>query len=361
MKIAFLIRKNVYTLRGGDTVQLDKTINYLSNHGVECYVNPIRTIDDKFDIVHIFNVQDPWLTSEQIHEWRNENIPIVLSPIYWDTSYLNESLGRDLVRALIRQPRTPLALTPLNLISRFKTAKDRWLLTRWCLESVDLLLPNSIAELEGLVNAFKAIHIRKKSIIVFNGVDDSWFLNDFEKLTTHENRTGVICVGRIDPSKGQYELIKSFLQTDLPRLTIVGYPYNSKYYRECVSLGGADRVRFIEEVEHSEIIELYDQHRVHCLLSVRESPGLVSLEAFARGCSLVVTENCPLNEYFTDIALVANRNSIDSIAKALSRQHSINFAKNFKFEYKHFSENFLWSSISKKTYNAYQKLLTHWQ
>ena len=66
---------------------------------------------------------------------------------------------------------------------------------------------------------------------------------------------------------------------------------------------------FIDEISPEEVKTYYRQAAVHVLPSFRESPGLVSLEAFYNGCEIVVSDSrfVPINYYrFNEIAHICN-------------------------------------------------------
>jgi glycosyltransferase involved in cell wall biosynthesis len=362
MRVAFFTRRDAFVLRGGDTVQLEKTASHLAQLGVEVEVNPRLENGRTYSLAHIFNVQDPHQTAAHLQYCRRAGLPVVISPIYWDTSYQKTGVYREIARSIVRHESLPVVLRGFERIPTFRAAAIKWRLARWCLNEVDQVLPNSIAELEGIIHTFKLTRLRAKSTIVYNGVDSEWFVEHVSKLVPECERRGVVCVGRIEPAKGQLELIAGFLKTDIPNLTFVGYVHDTEYYRRCVSLASAtDRVRFIPPLDHDELVNVYDAHRVHCLLSARESPGLVSIEAFARGCSLVVSEHCPFNEYFADIAVIAARDSVDSVANALQRQYVSPVFPTYEHQYQYSKERFVWSNIAAQTLKSYHELLTRWR
>src|SRR5690349_1458825 len=66
-----------------------------------------------------------------------------------------------------------------------------------------------------------------------------------------------------------------------------------------------------------ELPALYRRARVHALPSLRESPGLATLEAALEGCRCVVGIHAPVEEYFGDEAFVCDPEDEASIGRAL--------------------------------------------
>ncbi|HDR8447420.1 TPA: hypothetical protein QC331_005748, partial [Bacillus cereus] len=57
MKVLYMSRSDLFTKRGGDTVQIENTARELrgKNVEVEFYSGPMDLKSKKYDIVHIFN------------------------------------------------------------------------------------------------------------------------------------------------------------------------------------------------------------------------------------------------------------------------------------------------------------------
>lgn len=257
---------------------------------------------------------------------------------------------RGIAREVVRQTGSGL-VAGLAGVSR---QRKHWLAARWCLSEVDMCLPNSIAELESLVHVYRCESLRGKSRVIYNGVAPEWY--GVEDFGESQDKCGVLCVGRIEAAKGQLQLITAFKQSSLPSLTLVGSFHDQKYVDECRRLAGADkRIKLIPHVKQAELKGLYDKSKVHVLLSERESPGLVSLEAFARQCNLVVTDHGPVNEYFCENTSIVDREDIGAIVIALEKQHESTFQSSDW--YKHASTTFNWQSIAKETLKCYQSVV----
>ncbi|HEX13093.1 MAG TPA: hypothetical protein ENO40_01235, partial [Desulfurella acetivorans] len=96
LKILFINRKDYLENLGGDTIQMLAIINNLKDEiesSIQTDPNIIEKIIDKFDIVHIFNIQRLSETAFFVKLAKKHNKKIVISPIYADFSEL-EKRGR---------------------------------------------------------------------------------------------------------------------------------------------------------------------------------------------------------------------------------------------------------------------------
>ena len=90
------------------------------------------------------------------------------------------------------------------------------------------------------------------------------------------------------------------------------------------------------------------------MLSFRESPGLVSLEALSQGCPVVVSDErfAPIYTYFAnnDGVEVTNPLNLSSIRSAILKSYD-------KSDVKFDVERFSWVNVANQTYEAYKSLI----
>ncbi|HTB99048.1 MAG TPA: hypothetical protein VK705_00050, partial [Ferruginibacter sp.] len=81
MKVAFVTRLNLYTIAGGDTVQIEQTARQLTRMGIE--VDILRSIDlipyEKYDLLHFFGIPRP---ADIVHHSELAKMPFVVSTIF---------------------------------------------------------------------------------------------------------------------------------------------------------------------------------------------------------------------------------------------------------------------------------------
>ena len=88
------------------------------------------------------------------------------------------------------------------------------------------------------------------------------------------------------------------------------------------------------------------------LLSLRESPGLVSLEALSQQCPIVVSDErfCPVNTYFHEQVEIVNPFNKEEIASAVLRS--------IKKEHRPVDLSlFSWNHVAEQTFAAYREIL----
>ena len=123
---------------------------------------------------------------------------------------------------------------------------------------------------------------------------------------------------RIEYVKNQINLVYSlFSHNEIP-IVFVGHPVEKGYFdklKEISSIRG--NVYFIDNIPQNEINLFYKYADIHVLLSLRESPGLVSLETALEKCPIVVTTKqfSPVDTYFANCPYVVNPLDISSVEK----------------------------------------------
>jgi glycosyltransferase involved in cell wall biosynthesis len=370
MKVAFCIRGNYLSQYGGDTTQLIKTKEYLERlHGVEgeILVDP-QKLDGSFDIAHIFNLSTRKCSEAFVLKAKEENIKIVFSTVYWDYAYV--SIFRFM--QFINYNLTPFTAKICLFISRISAAifqypQDISFLFRRHIKKMiklaDILLPNSLEEAEKMIYFIgkNRYEVMNKVRIIPNAAD----FKDTEKETnifnTYQIPQGYILqVGRISFLKGQLQTIKALEQYPNVPIVFIGNDFND-HYAKVVRKRARKRgnVFFISEIPHDEVQLFYKHALLHILPSLRESPGLVSLEALANGCKIVVANHkfTPYKTYFDGIASVCNPLSMRDIKNSILQE--MKTERNAYQNSDTIKSRFSWENAAKETYKAYCSVLGH--
>lgn len=282
---------------GGDTLQWLRTSEELAALGVEVQRSDEARPDlAGYDLVHLFNLQSDEAALPVAEAARAAGLPIALSTIWWDLSegrYL-----RRLRRKLSLRAREALIGRERSL-ARFRArdgatpqARARRTRARRLLELADVLLPNSAAEVELLAAHFELPALRAKAAVVPNAVDPP-------AARAPVAREGVLCVGKLHPLKNQLGLIEALSGLECS-LTLIGDDQRHPDYVAACRAAAArhGRCRLLGALPHAELAEHYARAEVHALVSFRETPGLVSLEAAVLGCAVVSTNRGSAGEYF---------------------------------------------------------------
>ena len=368
--VLFQSRTTLFTVPGGDTVQITRTAQALRDLG--CRVDVTIELEPdvgNYDLVHLFNLTRPQELLVQIRNARRQAKKTVLSTIYVDYSdyerNARQSYGRIASRVL-----------PLSTLEYCKTiaravkngefhygtlrylARGHRAAQREIIRSIDIFLPNSAHEMQRVSSDFPGA-LRKPFVVVPNAVDAALF---------NTNQTGhppaaaqcigtgvVLCVARIEGRKNQLNLILAMRY--LPwKLLLIGKPApNHRHYFEKVIKEAGANVQILGEVPHEELPKYYAAAKVHVLASWMETTGLSSLEAGAMGCNLVITDKGDTREYFGDAAFYCKPDSVESIRDAIVRAYSA--PANVDLQ-ERIRRDFTWKKAAEKTLEAYETILS---
>ncbi|OKS86923.1 glycosyltransferase family 4 protein [Mucilaginibacter polytrichastri] len=355
MRVAFITRLNLYTIAGGDTVQIEQTARQLINLGVE--VDILRSIDvipyEKYDLLHFFGIPRP---GDMVHHSKLANKPFVVSTIHCTYGeyykYNRKGLGaifanlsadsmeyfKTIARWLVGKDHRPS-------LNYFLTGQRRSIIE--VLKTADFILPNSQSELDRL----KEIYTDKvKSVIVTNGINPEKF--PYNPAIQKDDNL-VICVGRIENRKNQLNLIKALNNTTF-KLVLIGAPSANQndYYQQCREAAGPN-VTFLNRIPHDELVNYYQLAKTHVLASWFETTGLSSLEAAIMRCNIVITEKGDTREYFGDDAFYCDPENPESIRAAVEKagKATFNEALAEKIVISH-----TWKMAAQQTLEAYRLL-----
>ncbi len=210
MKVLFIARPNLFTSRGGDTVQMEATALYLKRVGVDVtFFNAKESLDSKqFDLIHYFNLIDP---EDIVGHLDRFTQPKLLSTIYlkydeYDRRYRGGVIGL-LGKYLSYEGVEYFKTVAKFLLKGEKLSSYKYLIwghrgsMKRILKKVDHVLPNSFSELKRVATDF---NFCPSSTIVTNAFDKSVYV---ARNGLKENF--VLCVARFEGNKNQINLIKA--------------------------------------------------------------------------------------------------------------------------------------------------------
>jgi len=355
MKIAFIVRPNLYSIAGGDTVQVDQTAKKLRELGIEVDIILSNVIfpHDQYDILNFFHITR---SAAILLQTKSANKPIVISTIHCPYGDYDKHAplsirslfaamsedAKDYVRTISRWLRGREGL-PFNYIWRGQRHSINEVLRK-----AHMILPNSISELN---------RIRERYVcptpytIVTNGINPEKFIYD---ANISKDEKLVISVGRIEKRKNQLNVIRALSNTDY-KLILIGAPTPTQqdYYQQCVEAAGAN-VQILNRIPHDEMVRYYQLAKVHILASWFETTGLSSLEAAIMRCNLVITDKGDTRDYFDEDAFYCEPEDTDSIRKAIDE--AIKAPINETLAQKILTEH-TWKKAAEQTLAAYQSLL----
>lgn len=132
--------------------------------------------------------------------------------------------------------------------------------------------------------------------------------SDFFDLETDPEPGRILCVARIEPRKGQHELIEmmSIAAAEHPELTLrlVGKPvdagYTASIEAQIEAAGLSDRVELTGVVDDDELLEEYRRASIVVLSSREETSPMVFQQAMAAGIPVVGPANAGIPHLVTN-------------------------------------------------------------
>ena len=357
IRVAIIARTTLYTVPGGDTIQITQTAKELRLLGIETDIilTSQKINYHQYDLLHFFNITRP---ADILYHIRKSSLPFVVSPVFIDYSEYDKHHRKGWGAILFRWLQA-------NKIEYIKTIM-RWIKGRDILRSIEyvwkgqqrsilyilkktsLILPNSASELKRIMNAF---HYSGSYVIVPNGIDTKLFKVDTENK---REQTMIICVARIEGIKNQFNLIKALNNSNY-RLFLIGAPAPNQmqYYLKCKEIAGSN-ITFINQLQQVELLKYYQRASVHVLPSWFETTGLSSLEAGAMGCRIVISDRGDSKEYFGEDAFYCNPGSPSSILTAVEK--ALTAVNTTTLQHK-ILNNFTWKRAALQTSLAYAQVL----
>jgi glycosyltransferase involved in cell wall biosynthesis len=345
---------------GGDTTQYTETAAELRSLGIDVDLTEgeFPTSVDGFDLVHLFNLQHAERADAATAVCGRRGTPIALSTIYWDLRSVERAAEvfryheRAAARALAAvQPAVAAAVfhaKSAGVRRRSAHARER------LLRASRLLLPNSVAELEILVSDFRAPGLRARAVVVPNGIAPPERRARAAAPCHLPDGPYVLQAGLLHPIKGQLQLIRALASSDYP-IVFIGNGLDSVYGAACRAEGARrGRTWFFPAVPHDAMGAVYERARVHALPSLRESPGLASLEAAVHGASLVVSIHGPVQEYFGSDAHICDPEDLGSIRVAVDAAWRAGRPAALRAR---LLESFTWRAAAERTLAGYERLV----
>ena len=360
MSVLYIARASLYTNRGGDTIQILKTAEFLRRLGVGV---DIRLTNEAFDysgyhLLHFFNIIRP---ADILKHIPASGKPYLVSTVFTDYSEADAQTRKGWSRlplALFSADRVEyLKVLARRLLNGERIVSPRYLFygqrgsVRRILKGASLLLPNSENEYRRLVRRFGTTTAYR---VIPNAIDPVIFQPGAD-LPPREDDL-VICAGRIEGNKNQLNLIRA-VNGSCFRLILIGSPATNqgRYYAECRRTAGP-QVSFVHAVSQEELTAWYSRARVHVLPSWFETTGLSSLEAAAMGCSIVATDRGDTREYLGDQAIYCDPASPASILSALKKAAAETPPAPLREK---ILAQYTWAETAKQTLDAYRHVLDH--
>ncbi|MDQ6766854.1 MAG: glycosyltransferase [Candidatus Eremiobacteraeota bacterium] len=315
------MRPDASTRFGGDTVLARDNFTALKELGVDAdFVETDRPDARGYDIAHIFNVGQPEVCQRQMDACQEAGVPIALSPVWLD---LREYFGRaHAYEHLFLHAKQVQTLEPKlrrlreeKHLDSFLDARQRSDLERRLAQQTALLrrarvlLPNSAIEARDCLVQLGVREIPLVTVLIAANLEPARFWQ--------EEKSGLMCIGRVETRKNQSGLCYALRNDDNVELNIVGASFNPGLVQVCLKL--CPSARFHGKVPRQPMLEMLGRSEVHALVSWCETAGIATLEAAAAGAKIVVGDRGAEVEYFGSDAEYADPADSDSIRAAVMR------------------------------------------
>jgi glycosyltransferase involved in cell wall biosynthesis len=309
IEVKVLILLNRGGVAGGHVVQATKTAEALRSLGVDAVLSERLDVDAReYDAVHSFGAPRGVLRIA-----RSSGAAVVVSPIWLNAGYrILPKAGRArTLQTLERAIRLTYSALSRGFDETSRRLRKPLIEKALLFELADLLLPNSDLEAEQI--RFD-LDVTTPMQVVPNAIDPDIFT---PPVGNNAQRSGVACVGRIEPHKNQLGLINELKGLGIP-LTVVGpeHPDHLEYAEQC-RRAADETVSFLPGATQEVLRDVYRSAAVHILPSWFETTGLASLEAAASGCAVVTTSRGYARAYFGEHAAYCDPARIGSIRTAV--------------------------------------------
>ena len=357
MRVVFIVRSNLFSTRGGDTIQVQETAAQLTSIGVSVDIKLTNeTIDYSiYDLLHFFNIIRP---ADILVHINKANKPYVISTIFVEYSEFDKKYRKGF-GGLLFKFLSPDFIEYTKALARLMKGNDRivskqylWLGQKRSilkvLSGASYLLPNSESEYDRLKKNFA---VTNRYRVIPNGVGKLFIeSNEYEE----KDASMVICVARIEGIKNQLNLVKALRNTAFKLFVIGGFsPNQEKYYKEC-KRSATSNITFIQHVPQADLIKFYKKAKVHILPSWFETTGLSSLEAAVLGCNVVITDKGDAKEYLNKYAFYCDPALPESIFEAVNAASKARVDPGLAEMVK---RNYSWKKAAEETYKAYKEVL----
>jgi glycosyltransferase involved in cell wall biosynthesis len=361
IQVALIARATLYTVPGGDTIQITQTARFLNYYGIKANIHLTnKPVNYKnYDLLHFFNIMRP---ADILFHIQQSDKPYVVSPIFVDYSSFDKKYRRGLsgfvcrlltadqneyIKTILRWLKGNDQLTSIDYLWKGQTNTIKFIISK-----AAALLPNSVSEYDRLLQVYQQ---PAQCNIVPNGVDISFFK---ENISVKRDPNLIICAARIEGIKNQLTLIKALNNTKY-QLLLIGSPAPNqlRYYKQCKELA-ASNISFIEHVSQEKLREYYQRATIHILPSWFETTGLSSLEAAVMGCKIIVTAHGDTRDYFGEMATYCDPSSAESILQAVETVAAAPFDNTLRNK---ILANYTWQQATEATLNAYYKVIPSYE
>lgn len=372
MRVLFLSRSDLYTVPGGDTVQIENTASNLRSMGVYVDISTNLKVDFKnYDIVHVFQLDWVPETYFYVKKAKESGRPIVLSPIHhaeyevkrFDDLYafgLRKLVGffvrkqehRDILKNIYRSifDHSKFLPTVVGALRGYRKSQKE------ALELSNIVLVQTYKEAQDL-KATYGVDFKWQKVV--NGVSEQ-FLNPGKFTNKLAFKDYIICVGRIEARKNQLSIIEAVKllrkEEGFSDVKLVFLGRRSNYHKSYISkfdreLKKNDWILHPGFIPQEDIPSYYHFAKVGVSASWFETTGLTSLEALFCGTNVVASGE-RAKELLGDLAVYCDPGDVFSIKSAIKQA----YMRESPQVPEEFRQLYTWQNAAKQTLEVYRAL-----
>jgi glycosyltransferase involved in cell wall biosynthesis len=280
-----------------------------------------KEVPDEYE-VHVFRrtATERWKYSRDLGIWLHENarrFDILHIHALW--SYASKAAARAAERSHV-----PYIIRPAGMLSDYTFHRRSWnkrIYWRWIerrtVHRAAAFHATSSAEQKEILRACPGANV----YVILNGVDeDAWRVQLCRNLAmaelreSHKTQLRVLFLSRLHPKKGIVDiLLPAWSQVTADAVLVIAGgddPHAPGYAQqvrdEIARLGLATRVQLLGEISPDRRWGLYDSADLFVLPSHAENFGIVTGEAMARGCPLIISNLVQASDH----VIAANAGSV---------------------------------------------------
>ncbi|MFN8390875.1 MAG: glycosyltransferase [Bdellovibrionota bacterium] len=359
LRVLTQMRADAMTMHGGDTIAMTRTAEALQRLGVETVIDLDGSEDPAdFDIVHLYNFCNPDEIECFARRAHDVEVPYVVTTLHepWPEFFVPMNAFASAQASYVKGGRTP------ELRSQIEPAAQQ-AISRvlpvpspnnfWTASHAAALLASGEEERSLLLTAHGGeVPIR----ITHFGTE---LPNARESAARFREHTGitedfVLCVGRVEYRKNQVGLLAAL--EDSPVTVVIaggGVTYQPDYLETAANFRRRGKTIILPRVPRDVLLSAYHAARVHALPSWFDLPGLVSLEAAARGCRIVASSRGTLFSYLGNGARYCKPDSSESIRQAVEAAWNDPPSE----ELKTLAQSFTWARCATEVLGVYKDVL----
>lgn len=356
-KVLFLNRTNAFSEPGGDTIVMNQYKVELEKRGVcvDIQSSP-EAISREYDLVHLFNVTLPSYTERFARQAVAYSVPFVITALQENFPiYLNRArILFSLLESYVGSGQNPI------LLKNYKEVLDKQsqapcITSPYAINTAELILTSGNAEAHFLKSYFSGVNTQNVHFgcnISDENISKELFIKEFGIDNF------ILCVGRLETRKNQLALLKALEEDDV---TIVfadgGFTYQKRYDEVCRNFKRRGKTIFTGRLSKDMLISAYKAAKLHCLPSLYELPGLVTLEAARYGCPVTASSWGTIKDYMGDSCSYFEPDDFDDIRRVVLDAYS---RGDLKYQQDKASQ-FTWGNSVSSLLVAYSKAIESFQ